>query len=391
MIPNSAKVVAELDATLRELQLAQQKTAADGHDNTTLKGGDDGDTSPQEGARLKEMKADTSKMNELSHQKVDGTAKSPVTGTAASVGTAEDAKSDNKTAKKKADDPGTSNPDLATKTAACLALGDELLKLASEAEEPAKDDKKVAPAVATAKKDIEATEALKKEAAAVAALLPEGADLQKCAGVPDLPSDEAGLQKVASDVVATYIQKCAEAYADDKDKGFAFGANFHAGLAELEKHAAAADAEPEVAAMIKLAEEDAANVAQLMGGMEGEEGEGGEGDEDGDEGAGAGAGDGDGDEGAAPAGGGDDGGGKPAAPPIPGLGGGDPAAGAGGPPGLGGGDPMAAGGGITAEQILQALQAAGIDPSMLAKTAAVKGLDENVVLATLATIKSKKK
>lgn len=385
MLPNSAKVVAELDATLRELHLAQQtKTAAEGHDDTALKGGDDGDSKPKEGERGAEMKADVDKQQELSTQKGEGTAKSPVTGTAASVGTAEDAKSDNKTTKDKADDPGTANSDLSVKTAACLALGDELLKIAGELPEgfaenqfKKKDDdkgeKKDAPAVETAKDDKKDLEAMKKEAAAVDALLPEGADLQKCAGVPDLPSDEAALQKVASDVVATYIQKCAEAYDGDVQKGFSFAANFHAGLAEMEKTAAAAD--PEVAELVKLAEEDATDVAALMGGMQGGmPGEGGEGEGggmplglaggEGGEGGGEGEGEGEGDEGAQPEAGGE--GGE--------LGGGAPAAGA----------------GVSAEQILAALQAAGIDPSMLAKTASAKGLSERAVLATLATISKKK-
>jgi hypothetical protein len=381
MHPNSAKVVAELDATLRELQLAQQKTAADGHDNTSLTGGDDGDSAPQTGARAAEMKADVNKQQELSQQKVDGTAKSPVTGTAASVGTAEDASSDNKTTKSKADDPGTANPDLATKTAACLALGDELLKIASEMPPELKakieGDKKdgKAPAVATAKADVKDTEAVQKCAAAVDKLLPPGADLQKCAGVPDLPTDEEGLQKVASDVVATYIQKCAEAYGDDVQKGAAFAANFHAGLAELEKHASANDGE--IAALVKVAEEDAANVAELMGGMQGGEGEegaeadgeGGESEEDG-----GAEGDGDGDEGAAPAMGGD-GAGAAIDPAMMGGAGGDPAA----------------AGGENAESILAALQAAGIDPAMLAKTASAKGLNEQRVLRVLASLKPKTK
>lgn len=370
MTPNSAKIVAELDATLRELTLAQQKTAADGHDNTALTGGNDGDAAPKEGARAAEMKADVNKQQELSQQKVDGTAKSPVAGTAASVGTAEEAKSDNKQTKDKADDPGTANSDLATKTASVLALGDEIMKIAGEMPpelkekiEGKKDGEKAAakaPGVEAAKDDAKALE-VKKVAAAVDQLLPEGADLQKCAGVPDLPTEEGALQKVASDVVAGYIQKCAEAYPDDVQKGAQFAANFHAGLAELQKHASATT--PELAEIQKIAAEDAQNVAALLGGMGGEGMPpeammGDEGDGDGDEG-GEGEGDGDGDEG------------------VPADEGGE-------------GDPAAAGG-ENAESILAALQGAGVDPAAMAKIAAARGLDEARVLKTLSTLKPKSK
>jgi len=448
----AADVANELEATLTEIESVTKRASnmqeegggrAEKSTALTNSGEPDGDRPATTGDRHAENTGDVADQQDLSIEHGSDTANSPEIGTAAdSQGDITDVRSPNMSAKDKADDPGTAHPsDVSKEANDVLALASVLEKLgeddyseeelgkAMSGDYDKKDyDKKDYDKKDHDKKDYDkgmeygdpkkpdsensekqagekhAFDKLAAEdqarATKLAAVLPENADLEKIASLPEIPTDPEALSKLPQEQIEAYVEKVAEVFGDDVAQGYAFGANFVAGLsyaAQGEDGGGAGhgkEAEDQTrAAVVKLAEDDAAAVAELMEGMEQGEGydeEMPEGyDEEMPEGYDEAGGEG---EVAATAGGEDAAAAALAAEAA--MGGG---AGPAGPASEEASTPVSLGGfgpapseALGEDELLAALMGAGIGPEKLAKVASAKlGKSEEAVLARLKKIQGK--
>lgn len=399
---NGRQIVSELENTLTQLQGAQaaasarSKAAADGHDGTSLPHGqaDDGDQNPVTGGRHREMNRDAEEQNSLHHQNTGGTAESPELSTAASSGDITGVKADASSQKPHADDPGTGHPARVDKEAqAILKLGADLLLASGDEDGATKLNADIAallgaaeggaPGEETPTEGSESEEGeegeegeyddeeMEKMAAAIDQLLPVGVNASDLLAIPDLPTTDAGMQKFASekpDELRDIVTKIASILPADVNNGFNVAARIHAGLAQAVNSGGqiklSQDDERALQELQKFAEQDAEDVADMLEGMSEE------GDPEGEEGME--------DEGATGEASPDEGG---TGAPV------DPAAMMGMPadPGMG------ADVGMDAEQLLMALQAAGVPEESMMKAAMQGGLSKSAAERTFARLKAKAK
>jgi len=378
----AAAAVAELDSVLNQIKTASaKKTAAEMHDQGGGDGGkatsltsntpaaDDGDRPLAEGERAREDLRDVKDQQELSHENTTGAADSPQFNNApdetGSVGEADADAEKGKQTQHPDTQYGTTTSHPARTDNSKIA---ELLKIAEDYVE----EEEEAPATegeGDGEGEGEGGEGGDPIAEAIVAegeggeMEPEGPPIPEgepseeelmallggvppkmAAAVPDLPSDEESLTKVASEDperLNSYVEKCSQVYSDDVQDGFQFAANVFASIKEHHNKTAGADDSAQIEALRKQAMADAGNVAEIVEGVE-------EGGDPGMEGTGD------------PLAGGD----VPLEEEVPSEGGGDAAA--------------------EAEALLAALQQSGVGDDAFIKAAAAAGFDQDRAKAVLA-------
>lgn len=227
-------IAAELDQVLNSLT----KTAAEMQDKGTTqgKGVDDGDVAqPELGERGKEMVSDAKDQNELQHENDKGTDKSPQLSTAADGGTADEITATSAPVKDKSDDPGTGAPGMDVSKEAQDLLGELDAILGETTEKVATDLEKIA------------------------AACPEGTDFEKVAA--DLQKFAgANLAELGDDEMTDFVKVAVDLFPGDAEAGRVAAAQFHQGLAALAAQQSTASDQQ----IAKVAMDDAQAVAELL-------------------------------------------------------------------------------------------------------------------------------